>query len=268
MADLWLALVVGNSRLHWAAFRGDDYLGSWHTQYLPTAAVNLLCQQQFTSQAWQAVGEISDCLPIPWSSETPITVWLASVVARQTDMWRSCRLIQEIQPDRLPLTNQYSTLGIDRSLALLGAGDRYGWPTLVVDGGTALTFTAGQDGAFWGGAILPGLSLQLRSLTRQTDALPAVSPPVTLPPRWATNTPESMLSGVIYTLIASLRGYLQNWWQHYPQGKVIFTGGDSDRLWTYLNATAPEVAQRVQVDPNLMFWGIRTYRCRVIGTGL
>lgn len=266
MADFWLALVAGNSRLHWAAFQGNDFLGSWHTQHLPEAAINALCQQQFTPQAWQAMEEISDRLPISWLPQTDITVWLASVVAQQTSLWRSCCLIQEIQPDRLPLTNQYPTLGIDRSIALLGAGDRYGWPMLVVDGGTALTFTAGQDGAFWGGAILPGLSLQLRSLASQTDALPTVSSPVVLPPRWATNTPEGMLSGVIYTVIASIQCYLQDWWQYYPQGQVIFTGGDSDRLWTYLNATAPEVAQRVQVDPNLMFWGIRTYRCSVLRT--
>jgi type III pantothenate kinase len=38
----------------------------------------------------------------------------------------------------------YSTMGCDRALAAYGAGEKYGYPTLVIDGGTALTLT-GDD---------------------------------------------------------------------------------------------------------------------------
>ncbi len=35
--DLWIALVIGNSRWHWGAFEGDRWLGSWHTLHLTEA---------------------------------------------------------------------------------------------------------------------------------------------------------------------------------------------------------------------------------------
>lgn len=50
-----------------------------------------------------------------------------------------------------------------RALSVRGASTVYGWPVMVVDGGTALTFTRGDDtdgGCMKGGAILPGIRVQ------------------------------------------------------------------------------------------------------------
>jgi type III pantothenate kinase len=53
---------------------------------------------------------------------------------------------------------------------LRGAGVLHGWPCMVVDAGTALTFTrGGTDGLLLGGAILPGLGLSLK--VRQDSAM-------------------------------------------------------------------------------------------------
>ena len=77
-------------------------------------------------------------------------------------------LIREfIGLEDIPLEGLYPSLGVDRALALWGAGATWGFPCLVIDGGTALTLTGGNgDGFLVGGAILPGLRLQLQSLGR------------------------------------------------------------------------------------------------------
>lgn len=60
-----------------------------------------------------------------------------------------------------------------------------GWPVMVVDCGSALTFTAGdKEGKLGGGAILPGVRLQLAALGTRTAQLPSnVTLPEQLPPR-------------------------------------------------------------------------------------
>ena len=35
------------------------------------------------------------------------------------------------------ISDAYATFGVDRALALRGAGEKWGWPVLVIDGGTA-----------------------------------------------------------------------------------------------------------------------------------
>lgn len=62
---------------------------------------------------------------------------------------------------------------------------RRGWPVLVVDCGSALTFTAADArGTLAGGAILPGVRLQLAVLGTRTAQLPSdIVLPDELPPR-------------------------------------------------------------------------------------
>jgi type III pantothenate kinase len=150
-------------------------------------------------------------------------------------------------------------LGIDRALALWGAGEIYGFPVLVIDGGTALTFTgADASGRLVGGAILSGLRSQLRSLATNTAALPEVELPTQMPPRWALNTPEAIKSGTIYTLIAGIQDFVTAWREEFPDSKVVITGGDRSYLLHYLQIYSPEISAAVIADPHLIFWGMRS----------
>lgn len=266
----WLGLVIGNSRLHWAAFEDRRWLGTWHTPHLTAVEVDRLAAARFDPQSWRGIIH-SASIPLA----RPTSLWVAPAVAAQADLWRGYDGVFWVKRDRLPLTHLYPTLGLDRALALLGAGITYGWPVLVIDGGTALTLTAGECpspsdlGQFTGGAILPGLSLQIRALTTQTDALPEIALPNRLPPRWATTTVEAIQSGILYTLLAGVAAYLADWQQRYPQGKVFLTGGDGDRLMSYLTAlygikNNPDAVD-IGVDEHLIFWGLRAYRDCMLG---
>ena len=229
-----LVLMIGNSRLHWARFSGEVIVENWHSQHLNQPA------------ATKDIVKVS--LPLS----------IASVVPQQTNLWKNYPNIRIINLTDVPLKDIYPTMGIDRALAVWAAGNKYGFPCLVIDGGTALTFT-GADGekSLVGGAILPGLSLQLRSLAQQTAALPAVNLPEELPPPWAQETTLAMQSGVIYGVLAGIRQFIWDWRYQFPDSKVILTGGDGERLFAYLHQGDGEIASEIVVDLELIFWGIK-----------
>lgn len=266
----WLALVVGNTRLHWAGFRAGQIQAVCHTPPLTAAQVNQLIQAMGTPRAWVALfaqqvdSDHFQTFLATWeeTARSPIDLYCASVVPEQTALWRLYPGFHEVQLADLPLQNQYPTLGIDRALNLLGAGDRYGWPVLVIDAGTALTFTAGtSNGAsshLLGGAILPGLALQFNALHRATAALPELSMPSALPLRWSTDTVSAIQSGVVLGALATIRDFIAHWHRQEPSGKVVLTGGDGPDLFNWLS-TARSLSELSQ-DANLMFWGLHSYR--------
>jgi len=67
----------------------------------------------------------------------------------------------------------YEGIGIDRLSNLRASTKFYNTPVMVIDGGTALTYTAiNAKGTILGGGICPGLAATLRSLHDYTGALP------------------------------------------------------------------------------------------------
>jgi type III pantothenate kinase len=260
-SDCWLALSIGNSRLHWAAFSGNDLQETWDTPHLSAVDVQHLIATQFVESSTASFSPLSD-------SGTLISLWIASVVPQQGQLWQEYAAAHFITLKQVPLAGLYPTLGIDRALAILGAIAIMGSPVLVIDAGTALTFTGADGKQLLGGAILPGLGLQFQSLQQSTAALPNAFPydepeqlvPQGLPPRWATNTTEAIASGIIYTLLAGLQAFVNDWWQQFPTSPVLLTGGDRDRLYAYLTAAMPVLAGKLTVEPPLIFWGMRSVR--------
>jgi len=272
MSEFWLALVIGNTRLHWAAFDDERWLGTWHTPHLqPDQAADILAQG-LSPQSWSSL--TADPLPQPWPQQSSPPLWMAAVVEAQALPWRAYGDLRELSGQcspstssasyRVPLPGTYPSLGIDRRLALLGAGQVYGWPVLVIDAGTALTFTAGVEGQFVGGAILPGLTLQMQALANGTAALPEVSLPSQLPPRWADSTVDAIQSGILYGQIASLQAFTADWRRRYPDSHLILTGGDGNRLQQYLRQLQSPLTCQLQWDGQVIFWGIRACRQQVL----
>jgi type III pantothenate kinase len=212
----WLALAIGNSRLHWAYCSGNKLCQAWHTDYFqPTAQWRLLALQD---------NSIPQNLPL----------YLASVVPAQTSQWQPFAQ-QVLTLADLPLHDLYPTLGIDRALAALGAGEKFGYPILVVDGGTALTITGfNADRRLVGGAIWPGLRLQLQALNQGTSALPNLQPDWSQVDRWATDTPGAIASGIFHSTLAGIKDFWQDWQQQFPKTVLVVTGGDGEFLYLAL----------------------------------
>ena len=252
MAD-WLALVIGNTRWHWAWFNHSELQQVWHTPHLAKLPTAVSLRSIWVDQA--------PCRLLKLSVEA-MEIWAVSVVPEQAQYLAHLTTVTWIH--RFPLTGGYPTMGLDRSVALWGAGQRYGWPVLVIDCGTALTFTGGVDGQFIGGAILLGLRSHFRALHDYTAALPEIMPPSELPPQWATDTPSALQSGVIHTVLASIQHFIHTWQQRYPATSILFTGGDGEYLHRLYQQHTPRQNQVLSdstwFEPNLMFWGISAYR--------
>ncbi|BAZ42163.1 Baf family transcriptional activator [Calothrix sp. NIES-4101] len=255
MPKTWLALIIGNSRSHWGLFTDKTLISAWDSSHISVDAVQELATSRKISKLFSG-GDFSE---IPISLPTHFEqIAIASVVPRQTEIWQNYTNIKIITLPDVPLKGMYPTLGIDRALALYGAGNNWGFPILVIDAGTALTFTAANHHQeFIGGAILPGLGLQLATLANQTGQLPNVELPQQLPQRLAMNTQEAIQSGVIYTLVAGIKDFVETWWCDFPNGKVIMTGGDSERIHAYWRSHDPHTSDRIRVERNLILWGMR-----------
>jgi type III pantothenate kinase len=258
--EIWLALEIGNSRLHWALFVDEMLYSAWDTDYLPEFVIQQLVQCQTLDELLLAISPPHKQNNFLTNTSPLCPLLLASVVPSQTAVWQSYPNIRILTLDQVPLKGVYPTLGVDRALALWGAGKTSGFPILVIDAGTALTFTAADDNeCLVGGAILPGLGLQFATLGQQTGQLPFVEMQniPSLPPRFALNTTEAIQSGVIYTLLAGIKDFIQAWWHLCPDGKIAIKGGDRTLLLNYLQALYPEIAARLIVEQNLIFWGMR-----------
>ncbi|MEA5618300.1 pantothenate kinase [Cronbergia sp. UHCC 0137] len=245
--NAWLALMIGNSRLHWGLFHGKTLQLTWDTDHLPDYLIEQIIKCQIPADFPDSVAEI------------PSKLVLASVVPTQTALWTIYPKVHLITLDQIPLKQKYTTLGSDRALAVWGAGKTLGFPILVIDAGTAMTFTgADANQCLVGGAILPGLGLQFSSLGQKTGQLPLLKTNTitNLPRRFALNTPESIQSGIIYTILAGIKDFSADWLTLFPESKIVITGGDRTLLKTHLQTQFPEIAKHLIVEQNLIFWGI------------
>jgi type III pantothenate kinase len=243
MENIQIGLSIGNSRYHWAWFLSAKLQTSWDTEYLE-------------------VDRFSESFPIDLQALINktrieidrIPIYLVSVVPSQTTIWQQLPQVKPITLADIPLDRLYPTLGIDRAVAAFGAGESYGYPVLVIDGGTALTITGiNAAQSLVGGAILPGLRLQISSLFVGTAALPEIVLPQQLPPRWSDVTPGAIASGILHTVSAGISDFIQDWERLYPGSQIVFTGGDGELLVRYLQVD-PDA--KIGFDRDLLFHGL------------
>jgi type III pantothenate kinase len=136
-------------------------------------------------------------------------------------------------------------LGIDRLLAAHAAQRRFGSPLVVVDAGSAVTVDwVDPQGDFCGGAILPGLALQLAVLANGTDALPQLEPLRTGSlGQPAKNTADAIRLGVLTGVVATIERLADEFSRvvatsqpknGLAQTGVILTGGDAPLISSLL----------------------------------
>ena len=119
-------------------------------------------------------------------------------------------------------------IGSDLIADLVGAKEKYGYPTLVIDLGTASKILLlDKSGAFTSCLILPGLSLSAASLTSKAALLPEVSlekPRTVL----AKNTVEAMNAGIVYGHADMILGLVSRYEEEIGYTcKHILTGGSA-----------------------------------------
>lgn len=139
----------------------------------------------------------------------------------------------------------------DLEAAAVAAKELYPLPCIIADMGTATTVTVvDKDGAYIGGAIVPGVSTSLNALVDKTSLLPgiAIEPPTKA---IATDTVDAMKSGLVYGAAGSIDGIIDMFVKEMgEEPKSIVATGGIGRL------IAPICKHEIIVDDDMLLKGL------------
>jgi type III pantothenate kinase len=145
------------------------------------------------------------------------------------------------------------SIGADRLANAAAVTALYGFPAIVVDFGTAVTFDiVSQHRAYVGGVIAPGLEAMTNFLYRRTALLPKLS---LKEPRRAIgkSTIQAMLSGAVFGyrgLVREILAQVRAEQFSHKKVHVVTTGG-------YARLIARRLPEIDVVHPNLTLEGLR-----------
>lgn len=122
-------------------------------------------------------------------------------------------------------------VGADRALNAIAAHAKYQGDLVVVDFGTATTFdVVGDDGAYRGGIIAPGINLSIDALVKAAAKLPRIAIEAPGDDSVVGRTTESqMLIGIYWGYVAMMEGLLDRLKTEIGRPvTVVGTGGLAD----------------------------------------
>lgn len=194
-----LAIDIGNTAVKWATFDGGALIDHGHGMpngLLATADQVLVCASGATDCALPCLN-VDTPLPIHLDYKTP------------------------------------ATLGADRVADACGAWALHrGEDCLIIDAGTCITVDfLDHEGTYHGGAIMPGLKMNLQALHTFTAKLPLIElEPSRKAPVLGRSTEESIVAGTLGATLLALAGYVALYRQKSPALRVLLTGGDAPLL--------------------------------------
>jgi type III pantothenate kinase len=150
----------------------------------------------------------------------------------------------------LPLSVAYQNtvlLGPDRLANCLYGNAAYpGKSQIIIDAGTAITVDFLKNGsAFVGGAILPGITTQLKSLHNHTNALPLLSADTADLEFPGTSTEACMISGVRFGTAGGLSLLVSRYRELFGKDSIVLATGGSwkqvEKLVTFEFRHVPEL---------------------------
>ena len=118
------------------------------------------------------------------------------------------------------------TLAADIVVGSVAAMTHYGIPVIVIDMGTANSIVVvDKNGAYRGGAFMPGVQLSYEALASGTSLLPDIS--ITAPKKViGTNTVDAMLSGAVFSTASAIDGMVERIEEELGYScSVVATGG-------------------------------------------
>jgi type III pantothenate kinase len=249
-SELLIAVGIGNTTLKAGLFQAHRHAAIWPE---PEKALHLRTREGSLDELAAWCGDA----PVAWrvasvqrEAQERLREWVRSV--RPQDDYRALT-----QPD-LPLAVRLPSperVGIDRLAAAVGANALRdpARPAIVVDTGTAITVNlVGADGAFLGGAILPGITMSARALFDNADLLPWVNadPGSEPPAALGKSTDEAIKGGLYWGAVGSIREVGARLAADLSTSPEWFlTGGDAAFL-------APQLGPEVRYVPHLVLGGI------------
>ena len=245
-----LAIDIGNTNIKIGVFDGDELKATWNvatgihrtTDEYGVVLLNLMERKKVSPSEITGVALCSVVPPL-----------LPAFVELCTKYLHSEALVVETGVKtgmRIRLDNPRE-VGSDRVVDAVAAQHLYGKPLIIVDLGTATTFSVvSKEGDYLGGAIAPGIVIATEALYTRTAALPRIR--LNRPEQAiGRNTIAAMQSGVVFGHVGLIEGMILRIEQELgSKAKVIATGGQAYFL-------AQEIPAIEIVDPDLTLIGLR-----------
>ncbi len=259
-----LLVDAGNTRIKWAWIASDvDALpvepGDTPWQHAGARSHDQLAE---LVEDWRDCHALGVAPPEVWISAVAGPALRDALTARIARVFDGARVrIATSEAETAGLRNGYrepTQLGTDRWVGAVGA--RSLWPDtalLLVTAGTATTLDiVSPDGLFAGGLILPGITLMMRALSRNTAQLPEVdisylSARDAVAPPWADNTQDAIALGCVTAQAGAIAQTWQALQSQYPgPARCVLSGGARSAL-------APHLRMPFQMHDNLVLLGLQ-----------
>jgi len=245
-----LAVDVGNTNLTIGLFDGERLAADWR----------LKTDLEQTADGWGALFhtlvslanlKLAEIDGFVFASVVP---QLDSSIGGMASRYLKLEPLQVTAKTRTGLGIRVDTpeeVGADRIVNSVAAAERYGFPCIAVDFGTAITFDAiSEDREYLGGIICPGIQVSSQALVRRTARLPQIE--LRQPDKViGSSTVGSLQSGFYYGMLGMVDGILEKMLPALgTDASVVATGGQSESL-----ACDSRFIQ--VVDPDLTLEGLR-----------
>lgn len=192
-----LAVSVGNSHITFGVHSGAAWIQRWRVQtvHARTSDEYLVVFRALLDAAGLSTGAVTSAM---LSSVVPPLTGTMGEVMRELSGRAPLVLSPALDIGLRITTENPAEVGADLVANAVAAFDRFRGSCIVVDFGTALSFTAvAAPGELRGVAIAPGLTSAVESLSRNTAQLPSV--PLAPPPVTAgRNSMHSIQAGIVY----------------------------------------------------------------------
>lgn len=142
-------------------------------------------------------------------------------------------------------------LGADLVVGAVAAKEKYGYPTIVFDLGTATTgFILNQKGECVGGIIAAGVRSSINALSTGTAQLPQID--ISAPSKViGTNTVDCMKSGAVIGTAVMLDGFVDRFEEELgTKANIVVTGGLGYSI-------AKNCKHNMIIDDNLLLDGLK-----------
>lgn len=224
---MFMAVDIGNTQTVLGVFEGEELRGHWRMATEPHRSpdeIGAACAALFGLRGLR----LGDVDAVIVSSVVP---GLNRAYKHLAEDLLSVRFYSVDSRMKTGIKNHYddpTSVGADRIVNAVAVGRYYGFPAIIADSGTATTVCAVDgEGAYLGGAILPGIHVALDALISHTAKLPSVDLEEGPARAIATNTSDSIRSGFIYGYAGAVDTLVRRFQEELgaPEPYVVATGG-------------------------------------------
>lgn len=246
-----LAIDIGNSNVTFGFYHEQKWKHVWRLPTRTDREAPMYYQVQLSQRLLEAGISPSNVRQLILSSVVPDLISVFEHLSRHLLQQEALTLQHDIYHKLELKIDRPNEIGTDLLANAAAAFYLYGKDSIVVDFGTALTFTTvNARGHILGVSIVPGLKTAISALFQKTAQLPEV--PLELPDSAiGKNTVHAIQTGVLIGYVGLVRHMLRairsELGEHY---QAIATGGLSSILHPLRN-------DFVQINPNLTLDGLR-----------